>query len=84
MIDIRKNILSKSFAAQFHKKIPRVYKGWGKLKMETENTQFMQEQYHILRINRSIERLEKLAAVTGIRKVISSITVSTVRIPSTT
>ena len=26
MIDIRKNILSKSFAAQFHKKIPRVYK----------------------------------------------------------
>ena len=30
--------------------------------METENTQFMQEQYHILRINRSIERLEKLGS----------------------
>lgn len=32
MIDIRKNILSKSFAAQFHRKIPRVYKGVGKAK----------------------------------------------------
>ena len=28
--------------------------------MDLENIQLMQDQYHILRINRSIERLEKL------------------------
>ena len=50
--------------------------------METENTQFMQEQYHILRINRSIERLEKLGSSHRYPK--GYITVSTVRIPSTT
>ena len=52
--------------------------------METENTQFMRKNNIIFsRINRKIERVRKAwQESTGIRKVISSITVSTVRIPS--